>query len=460
MQSIIRMSPMLRRGPTKISLWKTALIAILALALTSAVLGPTMPTHRATLHKVSITQLCDQSADSIEASYGVQPPGKPGPSAQTGPATVTVQQAAAPRTLTVQQAAALRTVRQKAVADCRGKLGAQQTVWSYISARAVEIAVDATITVLASTIICYLAPAACKWGVRVAAFLGGFVGSFVFQYLTDGTVDWKTAGYALLDAMVSMLTFSGLDSLSEHYIEQGVTSTLGEAGKAVTSVGNRIGGLGSGFITYMQNAADWINSNVLVAAGWWSPVAGIGYTGGGSVRPATADGHGSVVQAAATTKSATNVEIRAVDDSRHTGYDHTDLHSGSGSNEYYTWTITKLGYTNSDGAIAYAISQGNQCLNAAGSYSKVELATCDYATNSHQVFFMDGDELMAYNGECMDEGADGNRWLADCDGLNYETFAAQGDKDDQFIVTPPIDGTVYPDTITNWQNDLSIYENA
>lgn len=386
-----------------------------------------------------MTSICDQSLALVSASFTV-------PSSAVAGPTVDSVAAKAPA---AQQAAYLASVKQKAAASCEKQLKVQQAVWGYLPARAVEIAIDATITVLTATAVCYFAPTACTWGVRVGAFVGGFMGSFAFQYLTDGTVDWKTAGYALLDAAVSMFTFAGLDSLAEKYVEQGVTSALGEAGSAVTSVANRVGGLGSGFVTYVQNAADWINTNVLQAAGWAGPLP-VAYHGGATFESAST-----------ATKSATPIRIRAVEDSYESvsgGESGEDLHSGSGTSEYFDWTITKVGYTNSDGAIGYAISQGNQCLNAAGSYAKVVLATCDYATNSQQVFFMDGDELMAYNGECVAEGQDGNRWLSNCDGLNYVTDANGGANDDQWAITGNGKGTAYPDTIANWQNDLSLYE--
>ncbi|MBR7827226.1 hypothetical protein KDK95_12990 [Actinospica sp. MGRD01-02] len=414
------------------------LIAALAFALSCAALDTTAPRQNTAAPRISVAQLCDQSVTAVAAAYRTR-----AESTSTG---ADVQPAA--YTSTTRQTNTLNAARRQASANCERRLNALQTGWSYLSARAVEIAVDAVVTILAATTICYFAPAYCGWGVRFASFAGGFLGSMAFQYLTDGTLNWKSVGYAFLDAAVSMLSFSGLDKLSESYIEKGVTSTFRQAGGAVASVANRIGGLGSGFISYIQNAADWINTNVLVAAGWAGPVP-VAYHGGASIVPA-----------AVATKSATDVEIRAVADnwSSDTGIDHQDLHSGSGTSEYYTWTITKLGGTNSDGAIGYAISQGNQCLTpSGGNYSKVNLAACDWSRNSSQWWYFDGSEIMSTNGECLAEGQDGNRWLSNCDGLNYVVNANSGANDDQFLVTPSTHGTPYHDTVAAETADWKTY---
>lgn len=81
------------------------------------------------------------------------------------------------------------------------------------------------------------------------------------------------------------------------------------------------------------------------------------------------------------------------------GLNEYDMHTGSGSNKYFDFTIQQLGGTNSDGAIAYAISQGNQCLTASG--DQALLATCKPFSDSAQWWYADGTELMSGNGQCI-----------------------------------------------------------
>ena len=198
------MLSLINRRPTR-RLVATAVAAALSFTLATALLDGTAPTRSSSAAQPSVTSICDQSLALVSASFTV-------PSSAVAGPTVDSVAAKAPA---AQQAAYLASVKQKAAASCEKQLKVQQAVWGYLPARAVEIAIDATITVLTATAVCYFAPTACTWGVRVGAFVGGFMGSFAFQYLTDGTVDWKTAGYALLDAAVSMFTFAGLDSLAE-----------------------------------------------------------------------------------------------------------------------------------------------------------------------------------------------------------------------------------------------------
>ncbi|WP_405726686.1 RICIN domain-containing protein [Streptomyces sp. NBC_01537] len=410
---------------------RTLLIAVLVAAVAATILDARAPALKAASPRISAVQVCDDSVNAIETVYGKQ-----ARSVATGP--VVVQ--AASYTLDTQQAKMVANKKKEAAADCTSKLHKVQTAgWSYLSARAVEIAVDAVVTILASTLICSLTgPVGCKWGVRFASFTGGFVGALAFQYLTDGYLNWKSVGGAFFDATISMLAFSGLDKLDEKYVGQGVRATFKDLGQVLKTVGKRIGSAGSTMVGSIQNAADYILTH---ATTWAFPVA---YTGGGSIEPVIAEKRGQPI--------ADGVQFRIP--SHASGYDvHNDLYSGSYNSPYYNWDVAETPHTNSDGAVGYLIGQGGNCLTNT-SYN-VALTPCNY-NDSRQWWFADGDELMSSNGKCLDEDATHQqRWAVSCDGLTY----AASDKDDQFLITPP-GGTYIPNTVSNWKNHLSYYEHA
>ncbi|MFF1305546.1 hypothetical protein [Streptomyces sp. NPDC058307] len=421
---------------------RTLLIAVLVAAVAATVLDARAPALRAAAPKISVSRICDDSVNAIEAAYG-----RPDRSVTTGP--VLARAVSSPLTappakpLGAPQAKIVATKEKQATADCASKLHKAQTAgWSYLSARAVEIAVDAVVTILASTLICSLTgPAGCKWGVRIASFTGGFVGALAFQYLTDGFLNWKSVGGAFFDATVSMIAFSGLDKLDEKYVGQGVRATFKELGNVLKTVGNRIGSAGPAMVGSIQNAADYILTH---ATTWAFPAA---YTGGGSVEPVIAEKRGQPI--------ADGLQFRIP--SHATGSDvHDDLWSGSWNSPYYNWDVSELPRYNGDRAVGYLIGQGNNCLGYT-SQGYVVLKGCN-ANDSTQWWFVDGDELMANNGKCMDEVENASeRLLVSCDGLNYQ--ANPNNKDDQFIVTPP-GGTYIPDTVGNWKRHLSYYEHA
>ncbi|MFJ9149237.1 hypothetical protein ACIRP7_14435 [Streptomyces sp. NPDC102270] len=420
---------------------RTLLIAVLVAAVAATVLDARAPALRAAAPKISVSRICDDSVNAIEAAYG-----RPDRSVTTGP--VLARAASYPLTappakpLGAPQAKIVATKEKQATADCASKLHKATTAgWSYLTARAVEIAVDAVVTILASTLICSLTgPAGCKWGVRIASFTGGFVGALAFQYLTDGYLNWKSVGGAFFDATVSMLAFSGLDKLDEKYVGQGVRATFKELGNLLKTVGNRIGSAGPAMVGSIQNAADYILTH---ATTWAFPAA---YTGGGSVEPVIAEKRGDPI--------ADGLQFRIPHNA--SGADvHDDLFSGNWNHPYYNWDVAETPHTNKDGAVGYLIGQGNQCLGYTGGYAV--LKTCNY--NDHtQWWFVDGDELMADTGQCMGEVENAqSRMMGSCDGLNVR--ANPENFDDQFIVTPP-GGTYIPDTVSNWKSHLSYYEHA
>ncbi len=430
---------LLKRPP-----WPTIIIAVAAFALVTTVLGSTAPTRQGAQRAAqpSIASICQGTVNSLEASYREQaPPTVSGP----------VVHSASYR-FTRQQVTALAAKRQDAIASCeaKGKV-AQQAGWSYLSARMVEVAVDASITVMASTLICsYTGPAGCKWGVKIAAFTGGFFGALVFQYLTDGTVDWKSVGSAFFDATISMLTFSGLDKLQESYVRDGVRATFQNAGTAIQAVPARIGGLGSGFTTYVDSAARWIWNNLSSIA--FGGVSQIGYTGGGSVVPAMA-----VIQGVTTASPVEFRDLGNSGDKSGSSVTSYDLHSGTpGGTEYDTWDIHMINgmVTNSDGAIGYTISQGSNCLTSTNNNgSSVWFVPCNSGDQS-QWWFADGDELMSSNGFCINEVPNTGRWLTNCSGLNY--LDSPSYKDDQFLMSPE-SGSYLPDTVANLTANWKIY---
>ncbi|MFI6439869.1 hypothetical protein [Streptomyces sp. NPDC050759] len=414
---------------------RTLLIAVLVAAVAATVLDARAPALKAASPKISVTQVCDNTVNAFEA--GFERTSRP---VTTGPAAV--QDAS--YTVKPREAKIVASKKKEALADCTSKMHKAETAgWSYLSARAVEIGVDAVITILASTLICSLTGpgVGCKWGVRFASFTGGFVGALAFQYLTDGYINWKSVGAAFFDATISMLTFSGLDKLDEKYVGQGVRATLKDLGNVLKTVGNRIGSAGPAMVGSIQNAADYVITHTTA---WAFPVS---YTGGGSVEPVIAEKRGQPI--------ADGLQFRIP--SHSTGSDvHDNLWSGNWNSPYYTWDVAETPHTNRDGAVGYLIGQGNSCLGYT-SAGKVVLKSCNYG-DSTQWWFMDGDELMSNSGKCVDEVENASeRLLVSCDGLNYR--ADPNTKDDQFIVTPP-GGTFIPDTVGNWKSHLSYYEHA
>lgn len=411
---------------------RTLLIAVLVAAVITTVMDFTAPSRMASAPRVSVSQICDDSVNAIEAAYGTQ--ARP---TTTGPV---VQSAS--YTLTSQQVEVVAAKKKEATADCASKLNkAAQAGWSYISARGVEIAVDAAVTILASTLICSLTgPVGCKWGVRFASFAGGFIGALAFQYLTDGYLNWKSVGGAFFDATASMLAFSGLDKLDEAYVGRGVRATFKSIGTAIGAVGKRIGSVGPAMVGSINNAAEYILTHTTA---WAFPTA---YTGGGSIEPAIAEKRGQPI--------ADGVQFRIP--SHASGSDvHDDLYSGSYNSPFYNWDVAETPHYNSDGAIGYLVGQGSKCLT--NTTYNVALTPCNYS-DSRQWWFADGDELMASNGKCLAEDATHvQRWAVSCDGLTYA--ANPENKDDQFLITPP-GGTYIPDTVFNWKSHISVYEHA
>ncbi|WP_159038100.1 RICIN domain-containing protein [Streptomyces sp. WM6386] len=423
----------------------TVLVTALAATLLDASIGSRV-SDAARRTSTSVTQLCEGTVDAVEAAYGTQTrPVANGPVVEsaafdTGSSTGTVS--ATSYALTTHQVATLAAKKKEAVTDCTGKLhNVAQAKWSYLSARAVEIAVDAAITILASTLICSLTgPVGCKWGVRFASFVGGFVGALAFQYLTDGYINWTSVGGAFFDATVSMLTFSGLDKLDESYVGRGVRATLKSAGQAIKAVGARIGGAGPNMVGSVQNALNYVMGHNFGAF----PIA---YTGGGSVEPVIAEKRGQPI--------ANGLQFRIPSHASGSPV-HDDLYSGSWNSPYYNWDVAETPHYNKDGAVGYLIGQGSKCLGYTSSGYAV-LKTCNY-NDSTQWWFVDGDELMANNGKCMGEVENSqSRQMGSCDGLTYQ--ANPENFDDQFIVTPP-GGTYIPNTVFNWKSHLSYYEHA
>lgn len=412
---------------------RTLLIAVLVAAVAATILDARAPALRAAQPRISATQFCDDSVNAIEAAYG-----KPPHTVTTEP-VVTVQ--AASYSLDAQQTKIVAVKAKEAAADCVSKLHKATTAgWSYLTARAVEIAVDAVVTILASTLICSLTgPVGCKWGVRIASFTGGFVGALAFQYLTDGYLNWKSVGGAFFDATVSMLAFSGLDKLDEKYVGQGVRATFKELGNLLKTVGNRIGSAGPAMVRSIQNAVNYVMGHNFGAF----PIA---YTGGGSVEPVIAEKRGQPIADGLQFRIPHNASGSPVPD---------NLWSGVHTHPYYNWDVAETPHTNKDGAVGYLIGQGNSCLGYTGGYAV--LKTCNY--NDHtQWWFVDGDELMADSGKCMGEVENAqSRQMGSCDGLNVR--ANPQNFDDQFIVTPP-GGTYIPDTVFNWKSHISYYEHA
>lgn len=419
-----------RRTPVRV-----ATAAVLAAALAGGLLQNAAPSHKAALP--SIAAVCEQSVNTAEAAYRGQ-----APIFSAAHYTPVAPSAAA------QRAALLAGTRQAAVANCKSKLNATQTGWSYLPARMVEIAVDSTITFAAMTIFCsYTGPAGCAWGVRFAAFTGAFFGSFVFQYLTDGAVDWKSAGFAFMDAFTTMITYSAVSHVEEQYIGQGVRAFYRGIGQKISAAFNKMSM--SWATNYVQSASDWIYNNVLAAT---TPGTFPGaYHGGGSIEPVLDSSGGQLVADHVQLRDeGTNTDVYGWNDTTY------DLHSTNGG-IYYDFDIQAVpNHFSSDGADAYLIAQGNFCLSHDDStYSAVYGTPCDI-NDYHQWWFADGKELMANNGKCLNQTS-GGMWLTDCDGETYLTNP--NTKDDQFLVSSPT-GNAIPDTISRWHDQWRYYAGA
>ncbi|WP_158013125.1 hypothetical protein [Streptomyces sp. Root369] len=321
---------------------RTLLIAVLVAAVAATILDARAPALRAAQPRISATRICDDSVNAMETEYGKQF------HTVTSEPVVTVQAAA--YTVDAQQTKIVAVKEKEAAADCVSKLHkATQAGWSYLSARAVEIAVDAVITILASALICSLTgPVGCKWGVRIASFTGGFVGALAFQYLTDGYLNWKSVGAAFFDATASMLTFSGLDKLDEKYVGQGVKATFKSIPQVLKTVGNRIGSAGSAMVSSISAATNFMITHPSV----WG-VFPSAYTGGGSIEPVIAEKRGQPIADGLQFRAASHISGSPV---------HDNLWSGAHTNPYYNWDVAETPHYNKDGAVGYLIGQGNSCL--------------------------------------------------------------------------------------------------
>ena len=427
------MLSLISRRPSK-GLLRAVVVSVLAFALATAVIDNTAPApSNSAISHTSVATICNESVDTVSAGYT-----RPEPRTADG-----TRVEGASVAFTGRQLSLIAAAKGKAVSTCENKLGqAESAGWSYLSARAVEIAVDAVITVLASTLICgFTGPVGCAWGVRFGSFAGGFVGALAFQYLTYGFIDWGSVGSAFFDATVSMLAFSGLDKLEEKYVGEGVRATFKSAGQALKAVGNRIGGAGSSMVGSIQYALEYV---FMHATSWAFPV---GYTGGGSFEPVIAESQGNPI--------ADGLQMRIPSSASGWRDVHDDVYSGTYNRPYYNWDFAETPHTNGDGAVGYLIGQRNNCLT--NNNGTVVLSRCNY-NDSRQWWFVDGDELMSSSGQCLDEDGTGQqRFAVSCDGLTYA--ANPNNRDDQFLVTPP-GGTFIPDTVTNWKNHLSAYEHA
>ena len=213
-------------------------------------------------------------------------------------------------------------------------------------------------------------------------------------------------------------------------------------------VGVKIGGLGYQAVQYVQNASDYIYNNFIQ---YMSSFSGVDYQGGRSIKPVLDSSGGAPV--------ANSVQIRDIGNAPdvYGSNDNTyDLHSSNG-NPYYNWDVEALiNVSNDDGAQGYLIAQGNYCLTHDDTtYSSVYGTPCN-VNDYHQWWFVDGTELMATNGKCINQ-TNSAMWLSDCDGLNY--YDNPSAHDDQFMITVPI-GSAIPANIDMWQNDWKVYMGA
>ncbi|WP_200709454.1 MULTISPECIES: hypothetical protein [unclassified Streptomyces] len=415
----------------------TAATAALSFSLVTGLLQNTAaPASSSAASGTSVTSVCTGSVDAVETGYTEN-----APSVATGPVAED-----ASYTLSSRQLSGLASTRGPAIANCESKLRQAQPAafkkWGYLSARAVEIAVDVTITFLASTLICsFTGPVGCAWGVRFASFAGGFAGALAFQYLTEGVINWSSVGAAFFDATISMLAFSGLDKLEEAYVGKGVKAAFTASGKAIASVAKRIGSAGAGMSSSITSA---LGNIVTHTSTWAFPFPAAAAV---AVVPAIAESSGNAV--------ADGVQLRVPSASAGSTDTINDLFSGSAGKRFYNWDIEETSNTNSDGAIGYLIGQGSNCLK--DNSGTVSLSACNVHDDT-QIWYVDGDELMSVHGQCLDElGSSSSRITISCDGLTYVTNPNK--QDDQFLITPP-GGTYIPDTVAQWKSHVSSYEHA
>jgi hypothetical protein len=430
-------------------LWTTLVAVLAAVALVGGLLQDAARAPAAALPKASVSTICRQSVNSAEVSLLDRAPAvTTGPRAQSASYTI-------PRS-------ALDAERPEAVSDCESQLdksNAKTAAWGYLPSRMAEIGVTFAVTFFATTTICYYSPANCSNGIKIGSFLGGFFGSLMFQWMNTGTLDWKAAGYALLDAFVDMLAFTGLENLGNAYtgVEGGVAQVFNNIGEAITGAMANFAGLGGDAITYVQETAAWIWNNVLTTDPnyFWGTV-GAAYHGGGSFESVLSSGSGEYI--------ATGLQLRDIgyDGDNDTSTDDVwDLHSGTpGGTSYYDWDIEQIPGAPADANdndIAYEIAQGDNCLESAGyNGASVYLGACN-TSNQQEYWYIDGAEISSSSGLCINEVPSTGRWLTSCDATNYQDYPPT--KDDDFMVTTD-GGDPIPDSYSDWANDLSVYENS
>ena len=386
---------------------------------------------------VNVTSLCDQTATAVQAAYT-------DPTALTSVLDAAKVPASAQRAaykLTGAEIANIDAARSNAISSCLTKLNAVTSAWSYLSAKLAEIAVNAVIVALGSTIICaFTGPVACAWGVRFAGFIGGFVGSLFNQYLRGTPFSATSARDAFVAAFVSMLAATGLSAATQRLIKDGVRGTLNGVGSAIQGVLSRISGLGA-----VTSDADSVMTNI---AGQ-SIFAGVASTGHATIEPVLDVHEGDLVGGP--------VEIRAAADVANLGPTSNDIHMGSASNETdYEFTIADTTYTDSAGDHGYIIAKSgtNNCFTYAGS-GAVSTATCN-GSDSKQVWYVVGDELVnAAKGWCLAQSG-GAEKAAPCVG---EDSSADYNNDYEYYAITKDVGTYMPDTLADWKSNYTIYEN-
>jgi hypothetical protein len=326
--------------------------------------------------------------------------------------------------------------RSTSAAGCVQSLRAEGAVWSYTSAKLTEYAINAVITIFGATLICaYTAAAGCAWGFRLSAFIGGFVGSMVNQYLRGGGFNAQTAKGAYVAALANMLIAYGVSGIQKEYLLQGVKATMLNIGQALRPVVARVSGIG--------NIVSAVEQEMTAIAGT-SIFAGVDATARARFEPAVVPPRNEAFTA--------GVQFRAPYAVNYPSDVHDDLWSGSFNTPYYNWTVSRLPATNQDGAQGYLIRQGGQCLSDTGYY--VKLLPCSYHDSS-QWWFMDGDQLMSSAGNCLDEWAYANfRVVNTCTVLTAPVNVSADD--DDFIPTDGA-GAYIPDSVGDWATNWRSY---
>jgi len=432
---------LLRRPPLRM-----VVVAAVSAALVGGLLANTAPAPKAaTVSKASVSAVCQKSVSSVEASFET-PAAKGGPRVQSASSTI-------PRS-------AFEAETPRAVSDCENQFKAKTAAWGYLPSRMAEIGVTFAVTFFATTTICYYAFQYCSQGIKLGSFLGGFFGSLMFQWMSTGTVNWTAAGYALLDAFVDMLAFTGLENLGNAYlgVEGGVAAVFNNVGLSIQGAMANFAGLGGSAITYVQEAASYIWNSILTTNPnyFWGTV-GAAYHGGGSFEPVLSSGSGERI--------ATGLQLRDIGyDGDNSGWndDVWDLHSGTPNvGPYYDdWDIEQIPGAPADANdndIAYEIAQGNNCLESAGyNGASVYLGACN-TSNQQEYWYIDGAEISSSSGLCINEVPSYGRFLTTCDATNYQDNPPT--KDDEFMATTD-GGDPIPDSYSDWANDLSTYENS